>query len=101
MGKDAIMRLDRRSRAGNPAQTDQPVSTMSPSSSIRGKSRSFLRLSRNLDVQCLDLAEEGALVNAEGLRRFDAVPLMLAQHVHDEDRFQVFHAPGLVVRGGA
>jgi len=57
---------------------------------------SLLRQNRNLDVQRPDFSEEGALVNAEGPCRFNAVPLVPAQHVRDEDRLQVFHVHGLV-----
>ena len=51
-------------------------------------------------MQCLDLAKEGALVDAEGLGRFEAVPLLPTQHVRDEDRFQFFHVHGLTPTGG-
>ena len=40
-------------------------------------------------------------MDAERLCRPEAVPVMPAQHVGDEDRFKVFHAHGLAARGGA
>ena len=90
------MRLTGSRRAGNPEQTDHTVSGhLGPLHLEQSRS---LRLNRNLDVQCLDLTEKGTLVNAEGLRCFDAVPLLPTQHVRDEDRFEVFHVHGFVAR---